>query len=340
MAIKIGGETVISDTKKIGRTSSGDGRRTRFGDTDFTDFHPAIETLGASDGINLGGSTGGGTSLYTCTLTSNKAFYKAPSGAIDVGEYGTQVTVFLDRSASLYTPTFSTQFTFTTGGQTPSFGSDRYWTISMTAWWDGNIRCTMVPFDAQSTPSSSFSNFGGPLGNLQWNNQQNSYGSGTPWAACGISFVHNAANNRVTVVTSGGDSRNGTTQQTVYANYTGLTNITSVEVQYNAGTQQCSGSNCGSNSGQTYGPLPTDDGKASGTYYDCSSSSVFFGWSSEVDSNSGSDSQTTAAFNTSDPDFRIKIVCSEGTFYSTTNVGSGVNLFTNYGPTAGIGGGL
>lgn len=335
MAIKISGETVISDTKKIGRSSTGDGRLNWLEDVDFTDFHPAIETLGASDGINIGGTAGGGTSLYSCTLTTNKNFYKAPAGSIGVSEYGHQVTVYLDRSASLYTPTFSSQFKFTT---TPSFGTDRYWTLSMVAWTDGNFRCTLVPFDEQSTPSSSFSNFGGPLGSLQWNNQDNSFGSGTPWAAAGISFLHNPANNRVTVVTSGGNSREGTTQQTTYANYTGLTSITAVEVQYNPGSQSCTGSNCGSNSGQSYGPLPTDDGKAAGTYYSCASSSVFFGWSSEVDVNSGTDSQTLAAFNSSDPDFKIKIVCAEGTFYSTTNVGTGVNLFTNYGPTAGIGG--
>tara|TARA_Y100000385_G_scaffold251270_1_gene273887 strand:- start:4 stop:606 length:603 start_codon:yes stop_codon:yes gene_type:complete len=197
----------------------------------------------------------------------------------------------------------------------------------------------MVPFDAQSTPSSSFSNFGGALGNLFWENQQNSFGTGTPAAWATISFAHSAANNRVNVTTTGGDSRNGSTQQTTYANYTGLTNITSVEVQYNVGSQTCGGDNCGSNSGQSYGPLPTDDGKASGTYYNCTSSTVFFGWSCEVDSNANMDSQVQAYFNTSDPDFRIKIVCSEGTFYSTTNVGTNVNLYTNYGPTAGFGGG-
>ena len=65
---------------------------------------------------------------------------------------------------------------------------------------------------------------------------------------------------------------------------------------------------------------------------------MFFGWTAEADSNSGSDSITTASFNSSDPDLRIKIVCNEGTFYSTADVGS-LQLFVNFGPNAGFGGG-
>jgi hypothetical protein len=267
-------------------------------------------------------------------MTQNLQFTFNPSGSFSSGHFGSHFTIYLDRGASGYTPTFAAQFAFTT---TPSWSGDRYWTISGVIWPDGVARCTAVPFDAVSTPSSSFSNFLEGLGQ-QWDNTNSSYGSGTPWAAASISFNHDAANNRVTVVHGTGNSRVGTTQYTTYANYTGLTGITSVEVQYNPGTQTCSGSNCGSNSGQSYGPLPTDDGKAAGTYYSCASSTVFFGWTAEADSNSGSDSITTASFNSSDPDLRIKIVCNEGTFYSTADVGS-LQLFVNFGPNAGFGGG-
>lgn len=336
MAIKLAGTPVIDNSKVIGTS---DGNVSYFDDVNFTNFHPDPQTIPASGAVAIGDSDDGGASpqgysVFTFTMTQNLQFSFNPSGAFSSGHFGSHFTIYLDRAAAGYTPTFVSQFAFTT---TPSWSSDRYWTISGVIWPDGVARCTAVPFDAVTTPSSSFSNFLDGLGS-QWDNQESSYGTGTPWAAASISFLHDASNNRVRVIHDSGNSRVGTTQYTTYANYTGLTGITSVEVQYNPGTQTCSGSNCGSNSGQTYGPLPTDDGKAAGTYYSCASSSVFFGWTAEADVNSGTDSITTASFTTSDPDLRIKIVCNEGTFYSTADVGP-LQLFVNYGPSAGMGGG-
>lgn len=334
MAIKLAGTPVITDSKVIGTS---DGNVTYFDDVNFTNFHPDVQTIPASGAVTIGNSDDGligagqGYSAFTFVMTQNLQFSFSPAGAFSDGHFGSHFTIYLDRAAAGYTPTFVSQFAFTT---TPSWSGDRYWTINGVIWPDGSARCTAVPFDAVSTPSSSFSNFLDGFGQ-QWQNQDNSYGSGTPWAAAHMSFQHSSANNRVNVTHGHGNSREGTTQTTTYANYTGLTGITSVEVQYNPGSQACSGSNCGSNSGQSYGPLPTDDGLNAGTYYDCSSSQVFFGWSAEVDSSSGTDSHTYATFNSSDPDFRIKIVCNEGTFYSTADV-SGVSVFCNYGPTAGF----
>lgn len=333
MAIKLAGTTVINDSRVIG-TSNGD--ETFFEDVFFTDFHPDVIPIPSSGAIPIGDADSGtastqGYAAFTFAMTQNLQFSVAPAGAFSAGQIGSHFTIYLDRAAAGYTPTFISQFSFTS---TPTWSSDRYWTISGVIWPDGVARCTAVPFDAVSAPSSSFSNFLDGLGN-QWDNQANSWGTGTPWAAASISFLHDAANNRVSVTYGSGDSRNGSTQSTTYANYTGLTGISSVEVQYNPGTQSCTGSNCGSNSGQSYGPLPTDDGKAAGTYYSCASSQAFFGWSAEVDSSSGIDSHTYATFNSSDPDFRIKIVCNEGTFYSTANVG-GLSLFCNYGESAGF----
>lgn len=334
MAIKISNVTVIDDSKVIGSSSSGNA--SSFSDVNFTDFHPDVDAIPSSGAISFGdgvATTLQGKTVYTFVMTQNLQFTKEPAGAFSTYNHGQQFTIFLDRSATLYTPTFGSEFLFTS---TPAWGSDRYWTISGVVWPDGNVRMTAVPFDAVTTPSSSFSNFGGGLGgNILWNSTQNSYGSGTPAAWASIAFLHNPANNRVNVTTTGGNSIDGSTQNTIYANYTGLTGITSVEVQYNPGSQSCSGSNCGSNSGQGYGPLPTDDGKAAGTYYSCASSQAFFGWTAEVDSSSLNDSHTYATFNSSDPDFRIKIVCNEGTFYSTGNCGS-LSLFCNFGPTPGF----
>ena len=328
MAIKIGGNEVVNDLREIA-SSTIYTSPIEVKDSDITNFHPDVTTTDAT--ISFIGSD-----FEKITLTQNTAFSKSPAGSFTDSQIGDQKIVLLDTGASGFTPSFSTQLNFFT--TTPNWSSNRYWTISWTYWGNQAARATAIPYDPFTAPSSSFSNFGGPMGTVQWDSQQNSYGSGTPAAWASIAFVHSPSNNRVNVTTTGGNSRDGSTQQTIYANYTGLTGITSVEVQYNPSNQTCSGDHCGSNSGQSYGPLPTDDGKAVGTYYDCSSSTVFFGWSCEIDSNAGTNSITTAAWNSTDPDFRIKIVCNEGTFYSTGEVPT-VNLFTNYGPQAGFGGG-
>jgi hypothetical protein len=323
MAIKVSSATVITDDRKIGS----DVGLSKIEDSVLRDFHPNVESANAGSTYSIDFEK----AFHKVTLTQNTAF-SATNGAD-----GYQITLLIDTSASAYTPTWASDIIFPTS---ITWSSNRYWTVTLVYWTDNNIRATALGFDAISTPSSSFSNFSLGFTGANWDPVENSYGSGTPAAWAYVSFLHNAANNRVTVVAGSGNSRDGTTQNTTYANYTGLTGISSVEVQYNVQSQSCDGDRCGSTSSQSYGPLPSDDGLNSGTYYNCASSQVFFGWSCESTSNDGVNSQVQANFNSlGSPDFRIKIVCNEGTFYSTAESPANVNLFTNFGPTAGFGGG-
>ena len=314
MAIKVGGVTVINNSLEIGTSA-----QTTMDDCIYDDFHPNVLTT--TGVVDLG------KAFQKITLGSNVAFTSLNnSSSYD----GAQTTIFLDRGASLYTPTFASNILFPA---TPSWGTNRYWTLSFASWRDYQIRATAVPFDAVTAPSSSFSNFD----ISGWDTSESSYGTGTPWAAVYITFQHQSASNRVAVTYTSGNSRVGSTQNTVYANYTGLTNISSVQVQYNISSQSYSGDNPNSG-GAMGGPLPTNDSLNPSTYYNMPET---FAWYAESDSGDSLDSSSSANFNSSDPDFRIRIVCSEGTFYSTAEVPLGsVSAFTNYGNTPGFGGGL
>jgi hypothetical protein len=315
MAIKIGGTNVIDDYKVLSGITDMDGT--------YTNYHPVVTAVPNTLGLDLSFSVLKRTMLAAETFT----FTGAANG---------RTTVFLlDTSASGFAPTFPTQFSFQT---VPTWTDSRYWTITIVCFGSTSVYCTAV--GVTSTPSSTLSNFSlGGLGG--WDTIQNSYGSGTPWASASVTFLHSAANNRVNITHTAGDSRNGSTQTTVYANYTGLTGITAVEVQYNISAQSCSGSECSAGGAPGYsgnGPLPTNDGYNPSTYYSCASSSIQFHWSASVDSGSGNDSHTTcnfSGFSNTNPHFRIKIVCNEGTFYSTGSA-SDISVFANYGPTAGM----
>lgn len=305
MAIKVGSQVVINDSREIGTSSS----VISMDDSVYDNFHPNVTTATNLDLTKA---------FQKITLTSNLAFtVDNNSSSYD----GHQCTILLDRGSALYTPTFASNILFPS---TPSWGTNRYWTLSFVSWRDYQIRATAIPFDAVSAPSSSFSNF-----DLSgWDTSENSYGvNTTPWAAVYISFAHQAANNRVAITYTTGNSRTGSVQATTYANYTGLTGITSVQAQYNVGSQAYFGDNSTAG-GAMGGPLPTDDGYSSGSYY----TAPTFAWYCESDSGDTNNSQTNAIFNSGDPDFRIKIVCNEGTFYSTAEVpGGSITVFTNYG---------
>ena len=128
-----------------------------------------------------------------------------------------------------------------------------------------------------------------------------------------VSFTNDTANDRIDVSYVGGTNAAVATVYHTYIDTSGCTNITSMQCQYNVNSQ----SGPGSPSGYPYGPTPVDDGYASGTYYDIPSGCGVraFGWMARVAS--AGLAQTTFSLNTADPDFRIKVVCDEGTLYST-----------------------
>ena len=315
MAIKIAGTTVINNSRGVENMSNIEGN--------YTNFHGIVTSI--ANNLDMSKPTMSRTLTAATTFTvSNIATGKVCLLMLDIG-------------SSQYIPTWPASIKWPGDGTEPVWNTTGVtkWLVCFTCWDNTTIRATATGWGG--TSASSFSNFT-LTGGGGWDTTQNSYGSGTPWAAASIAFIHDATNNRVNITHTAGDSVNGSTQATVYANYTGLTGITSVEVQYNLASQVCSGARCGTNSTQSYGPLPTDDSKSPSTYYSCASSSVSFGWSAEVTSSSGTDSHTVANFNNfsnTDPHFRIKIVCTQGTFYSTAQTND-VSVFCNYGPTAGM----
>jgi len=143
--------------------------------------------------------------------------------------------------------------------------------------------------------------------------------SGFPESWCYLLFKRDDSNNRIIINRAHGTSASPGTYVDEYATYTGLTGITSVEVQYNVASQSCIGDCTASD--YVFGPTPASDGYASGTYYTVPNTpgGIRFGWAAQANPNFGNSNQatTTADISSSNPDFRIKIVCNEGTFYST-----------------------
>lgn len=247
---------------------------------------------------------------------------------------GSSVVLILDTTATPHTPTFPAEVKFPTA---VTWTDHRYWIISMTCWeaigGSEVIRATAVGYDALGTPSSSMdSTFTIPTSWVVYNTFVN--GVGFPECYCYISFNHEPGNNRIKVDFADGDSSQPTNfRGPVYINYTGLTNITSVQVQYNVQSQSCSGDCTPSNYG--FGPTPVSDGYNSGTYDNLPTT---FGWMAQANPNSFATNRATtnANFTSSNPDFRVKLVCDQGTFYCTgemTGKQSAIYLDAQYGTT-------
>lgn len=305
MAIKIIGTTVIDDTRKV--------ITPRLTGT-FSDFHPdSINTITTVIDFEK--------PIQKLAMSGNVTFTTANRVA------GHTVTLLLDTSTSGHTPTFPSEVKF---GVTPTWSNNRHWQITLTCTGTTpDVRATAIGFDEPGSVTSSFSNwtFGGAAG---WT--ANGYGtSGNPWAAVWVSFKHDAGNNRVIVVQGKGNNNTGSTETTHYANYTGLSGITSVEAQYNVQSQACGGANC--STGYSYGPTPVSDGYNSGTYYTVpnSPSQLFLGWQAVSTSSDSGSTNVTASMNSLNPDFRIKIVCTEGTFYSTAESSGQISAISNWG---------
>lgn len=164
-----------------------------------------------------------------------------------------------------------------------------------------------------------------------------------------VMFYRDDTNNRVVVNWADGDSGAMATVYTGYVNYSNLGTITSIEAQYNVQSQACQ-SHCatmGTNGLPNNGSYtPTLFGYSSGTYYTVPSSGVLqFEWKAQSNPNTNTAGRITGGFNFTlgtNPDFRIKIVSSAGTFYSVTEVSNtNINLFANNSGSGsgGFGGG-
>ena len=313
MAIKQQTTTVIDDTRKV-FTTYGEGV---WGPTagmvgKFSDLHPKqVDTITTAIDFNKSVLKRAMTGAVTFTLSNAAA--------------GRMVILNIDTSTSGHTPTFPSSVKFPT---TPTWSNNRHWQVHLTALSATDIRATAFGFDEPGAVSSSFSNFSLAFP-INWRTQDYYFSNvGWPETWCYILFVHESVNNRIKITYAHGDSGAPGSYPVQYANYTGLTGITSVEAQYNVSSQSCAGDCNASNYG--WGPMPTSDGYNSGTYYTVPiSGGLRFAWMAMANPNSpggAGSSWVQANMNSSDPDFRIKIVCTQGTFYSTAQTQGDIDL--------------
>jgi len=293
MAIKIGGTTVINDYRALSNVSDMDGT--------YTSFHPYVQSIA-------------GTVIDLSQTMLSKTLSGATTFTYINGATGRTAVLLLDISTSNHVPTFPGDWSFQA---TPSWASNRYWIITTVCFGPNDIYASAVGYD--DTPSAPAMDASFSISD--WDHQQmRTAGGGIATEAFArVSFSNDVSNNRIDVAYAGGTNAASATVYHTYISTSGLTNITSMEAQYNVQAQSVSGNT--NASGYPYGPLPTSDGYNSGTYYSVpnSSGALTFGWMAKS-STGGSGQQitsTTFSLNTANPDFRIKVVCDQGTLYST-----------------------
>lgn len=292
MAIKVSGTTVIDNSRILQNITNTTGI--------YTNWHPEADTITTVIDFDK--------PMMKLAMTGNVTFTESNKAA------GKTCVLILDTSTSAHTPTFSANIKFPS---TPSWSSSRIWIISFTAWDGTTARATALPFSASTGGSGLPSSFSPPG---SWDTFQNfNSTAGFPECFAYVQFSHDSANSRIRAYFNSGDSSAPATGTYVDIVYSGLTNITSIQAQYNVDSQVCTG-DCNPS---TYGigPLPTSDGYNSGTYYNLP---VTFNWTAQANPNSGpayyNEATVQADFTSANPDFRIKVVCDQGTLYSTCEV--------------------
>lgn len=295
MAIKVSSQTVINNSLALENVAEFEGL--------FTNFHPLVSAITTDIDFTK--------PFVTLAMTGNVTFTTSNRNT------GKQVTLLLDTSTTPYAPTWPSEVKFPTA---ITWSSSRFWTISFTCWDASTVRATALPYVAAGTQSSTMdSSFS--LTGLQMSRSINS-SVGFPQAWLFVEFARDDANSRIVVNYASGTSAAQATVYTDYINYTGLTGIdpnNGVQVQYNVSGQSCQGDCNASN--YSFGPTPASDGYNSGTYYNVPASpgARQFSWMAEGDPNTNNPvtTITTADFGSANPDFRVKVVSNEGTFYST-----------------------
>lgn len=289
MAIKIGGTTVINDSRQLAAVTDMDGT--------YTDFHPNVEIV-TGTALDLSHT------MLTRTLAAATTFTYLNSGT------GKTTILLLDISASNHVPTFPGDFSFQA---TPTWSGNRYWIISIVCFSATDIQCTAVGYNTTPAAPALPSSF--TINNWDHGSTMIRGGGVLCEAFAIVGFNYDSSQNRIDVSHSGGTSAAVATVYHTYIDTSGCTNITSIQAQYNVQSQACSG-NCTA-SGYSFGPTPASDGYNGGTYYTVPSSpgALQFGWAAKT--NTTGTTWTQFSLNTADPDFRIKVVCDQGTLYST-----------------------
>ena len=163
---------------------------------------------------------------------------------------------------------------------------------------------------ATATMGSSFSITGG-------NQVEDGPAGGFTEAFIRYRISHDTTNNRIKIESGRGGSETTAVLINSYVNYTGLSNITSVDVKYTVNSQACSGT-CYVGA---FGPTPVNDGLNTGTYYSVPSAagqSLVVGWMAKSNPNLQSDS--VSYVNAYNIIMTVRVIDSvEGTFTATSN---------------------
>ena len=293
MAIKIGGISVINDSRELASITGMNGT--------FTTFHPSVTAVA-------------GTNIDLNQTMLSKAISGATTFTYSGGATGKTAVFLLDITDSHHVPTFPGDFSFQA---TPTWANFRYWIITTVCFSATDIKATAAGYDGTPAAPALQSSFTIP----SWNhvNMRTRGGGGATEAFARVSFSNDVANDRIDVAYVGGTNAVMATVYHTYIDTSGLTNITSIQAQYNVQSQSVSGNTNAAN--YSSGPLPTSDGYNSGTYYNVptSTGALQFSWmaKSSVGGSGQQITQTQFSLNTADPDFRIKVVCAQGTLYST-----------------------
>lgn len=318
MAVKVNNIEVISDARALNNVFNTE-------NCSYRDWHPAPTTI--TNVINFA------TPMMVLDMTGNVTFTTSNKAT------GASAVLILDTTASNHVPTFPSEVKFPS---TPSWASNRYWTISFVCWDNSTVRATAIGFDAPATAPLV-----DPLFDLSgWvTHVSNQASNSGPTVECSIFFSNEPSNNRIKVTAQHTGSSGTIVDVTTYVNYSASLTNTTFTARYNAGNQSCfSGASPGAscNSGNyAYGPLPSDDGYADGTYYGINQTpgSLSFHWrvARQISDGQGT-AFVTALFNTSDPDFQIKVTSDQGTFYSSGTIPSAADFAINLDSTYGIAG--
>jgi hypothetical protein len=135
MAYEISSTTVIDNDRKLVNITGGSGV--------IGNFHANVDTT-VTTALNFN------SPVMSIVMTGATTYSESNKAA------GKTVTILLDRSASLYTPTFSSNIKWKEGA-TPTFSSYRYWQITMTAIDSTLVRAAALGFGSTAGGSAAVS---------------------------------------------------------------------------------------------------------------------------------------------------------------------------------------
>lgn len=355
MSHEIGTDVVIDNFRRLQNITGADGV--------YSDLSPTVTQI--TNTINFD------FPVMSCDMTENLTFTATniPTSADD-----TRISMLLlNRSADLHTLSFanvSGGIIWTTdNGQEPTWSDYQYWQVVFTASSD-RITAAAGGFGDVSGggggTAEMSTNISAPSAWLNRLTQIEDSGIGSfPAAGISIRFLHEPSDNRIAIRWVGYRSTETipqTTNETTYVNYSGITNITSLDVQYNVSDQGIS-----TGGSQTFNCTPADPSTLqtsdlrgtgihnSGVDYNLlgNTGGIYFLWQGQGRKQdigggvAGTLGYSYASFPdpldpSSDPHLKITMECDQGTFIATTTFpttpdGVGPSLSSIYQAGTGTG---